>query len=274
MKYAHYIAMLTFVLATFTSCKTIKPAEVAALPNAQPPKPLSLDNIKVCDPKIETADFSNITIAFNVNGSSMSTRASMRIVKDSIIQISIQPMLGIEVARVNLTKKGFLLLDKINNRYFTANYDSLLTKVNLQASFYDLQALLLNKIFIVDEPSSAADAMIPKLKKSLYYDGVILRSKPSSTGIATEFMLDKDSQIKLTTISLPTLVLRCFYSSFTQQAEIIFPFKYRLMLINGPQINEAEITVNSVEFNKKVKINTVDLSDYKRVDKIEQIIPN
>ncbi|MDR3705545.1 MAG: DUF4292 domain-containing protein [Paludibacteraceae bacterium] len=272
MKYAHHIVMLAFVLASLASCKTTK-SVASALPNGQPAKPLSLDNIKVCDPKIETADFSNITVAFNVNGSSMSTRASMRIIKDSIVQISIQPMLGIEVARINLTKKGFLLLDKINNRYFTADYDSLLTKINLQASFYDLQALLLNKMFILAEPPSPADAMIPKLKKSLYYDGIILRSKPS-TGIATEFMLDKDSQIKLTTISLPTVVLRCFYSSFTQQDEIVFPFKYRLMLINGPQINEAEITVNSVEFNKKVKINTVDLSDYKRVDKIEQIIPN
>ena len=274
MKYTHHIVILAFVLATLASCKTTKPVEASTLPKEQPQGALSLDNMKVYDPKIETADFNNITVAFNVNGSSMSTRASMRIIKDSIVQISIQPILGIEVARINLTKKGFLLLDKINSRYFTADYDSLLTKINLQASFYDLQALLLNKVFIVSESPSSADAMLPKFKTTTYFDGIILRSRPSSKGISTEFMLNKDSQVKLTTISLPTIVLRCFYSSFTQQDEIVFPFKYRLMLIDGPQINEAEITVNSVEFNKKVKINTSDLSDYKRVDKIEQIIPN
>ena len=137
-----------------------------------------------------------------------------------------------------------------------------------------MQALLLNRLFIAGGVPESSDAMLSKLTKSDYPDGYTLKTKPTQeTTVGTEFVLNKDRYIRVASVVLPTSVFMCSYSEFTQKNEINFPFAYKISILSGPRKSEGIVSVQSVEFNKTVKINTTDLSNYEQVKTIEQIIP-
>ena len=69
--------------------------------------------------------------------------ANYKMQKDSIIWISIAPALGIELFRVTLLPDSFIVLDKINRKYYTGNISQLGNKFNTDLSFENFQDLIL-----------------------------------------------------------------------------------------------------------------------------------
>lgn len=67
--------------------------------------------------------------------------------KDSAIWISITPLLGIEAARVLITKDSLYLIDRINNQYARTDFSFLNERYNIEVNFSMLQSLLLGNFF-------------------------------------------------------------------------------------------------------------------------------
>lgn len=62
-------------------------------------------------------------VTLDAGKGSRSFKAHLRMVSDSAIWISVTPALGIEVARALLTMDSLLVLDKINDQYWTGSID-------------------------------------------------------------------------------------------------------------------------------------------------------
>lgn len=266
MKLIRYILYFVISISLLASCKTSKQTPKTVVPSAS--------QIQLKNHQIKSANFNNITINISINGSSLASRASMRIITDSVIQISIVPALGIEMARINFTPDSILLLDKINQKYLATSYDSLLNKINLPLGFSDLQAFFLNKLFVAGQNSVSFEQTLAQFNSSSFPDGLMLRSKTSFRGVNSDFVVNKQANINMATIMFPAAVVRCKYSEFETKDNIDFPQKLSISFMQGPIINQAEISISQVDFNKAVRINPVDLSNYTQVKKIEQIIPN
>ena len=73
---------------------------------------------------------------------------TLRIKKGEVIQMSIAPFLGIEVARAEISPDGILVIDRMNKRYVEVSFAEVeaLAKTNLD--FHTLQALFLNELFL------------------------------------------------------------------------------------------------------------------------------
>jgi hypothetical protein len=265
MKYSRYIFVL-FLPVFFFSCKTTKQITGLSQPTGK----------QIIQPEIRTANFNNIAVKLNMGGASFSSRASMKIIKDSIIQLSIMPVLGIEAARIDITPKSVLVVNKIQSLYYQTNYDSLLINNNIPFRYKDVEAILLNRLFVVGNPSTATDELLPLFKMTEMADGAMLQNTPVVTkdGAFAEFKLDAQRRIEYCSILYSQLTLRSNYSNFTQQGDVVFPFKYKLQLQYGAQADQCEVQINNAEFNKTIKINTTNLSHYKRVDSIDQIYKN
>jgi len=65
----------------------------------------------------------HFSIDIDVDSSHTSFNGIVRIRKDSILWMTISPLLGIEVARVLLNKDTAAFIDKIHDKYFKGNYD-------------------------------------------------------------------------------------------------------------------------------------------------------
>lgn len=101
---------------------------------------------------------------------------TLKMKKGEVIQFSIAPFLGIEVARAEISSNGVLVIDRMNKRYVRVSFSELksLTKTNL--NFQVFQALFFNELFLPGKDIITADeASLFTFEKST--DGVWLDFK-------------------------------------------------------------------------------------------------
>ena len=90
-----------------------------------------------------------MTLALNLDGKGETkVGGTLRIKKNEVIQMSITPFLGIEVARVELSSDGVLVIDRMNKRYVQVSFGELKSLANLDWDFHLLQSLFLNELFL------------------------------------------------------------------------------------------------------------------------------
>lgn len=94
-------------------------------------------------------DFKTISakgnIGYEINGSGKKASAVFKIVKDSMIQISVR-FLGAEVARVTITPDSVYAVNRLKKQYVAEDISSL--KDLIDFNYYNLQALMTNHLFL------------------------------------------------------------------------------------------------------------------------------
>ncbi len=126
------------------SCKTIKPITTVKVGN-------NLENIYDSLKQAEF-NFKTLNIKFNVKyekkSQSMSLKGNLKILKDSIIWVSLSPGLGIEAARLMCTKDSVFFLDKMGGSLTKGKYEYLKNLYKIDVDYNSLQAILTNNFFI------------------------------------------------------------------------------------------------------------------------------
>jgi hypothetical protein len=72
--------------------------------------------------------------------------ATIRMKKDSVIWISLSPMLGIEVARGLITQDSVIFMDRINQEYTVFDYKGLSEHFNFKLNYHIIQSILIGEI--------------------------------------------------------------------------------------------------------------------------------
>ncbi|MBL7922915.1 MAG: DUF4292 domain-containing protein [Bacteroidia bacterium] len=80
-------------------------------------------------------------------GNETSFNITMRARKDSIIWISISPLLGIEVARVLITPDSVKFLDRLHNKYQVNTFETINKLLQLKVNFEIVQSLMFGNFF-------------------------------------------------------------------------------------------------------------------------------
>ena len=89
-----------------------------------------------------------LNVDLNLPGNNMSSRVDLKMVKDSAFQLSVQPFLGIEVFRAEISVDSVKVIDRMNKRYVADNYANLKGQTPIEFNFYNLQALFTNRLFL------------------------------------------------------------------------------------------------------------------------------
>ncbi|MBC5775646.1 DUF4292 domain-containing protein [Pontibacter sp. KCTC 32443] len=76
-------------------------------------------------------------------GETTSSGYTLRIKKDSVIWVSVQPGLGIEAARLKVTQDSVHLINRIHKEYLATDYSFLSDKFQVNMNYEVLQAILL-----------------------------------------------------------------------------------------------------------------------------------
>ncbi len=270
-QFTYLVALLSFSIF-LGACKTKKIAtqeKQKEIPEVQKEKAF---NIKLND--IQTLNFNNTIVSFNFNQQTISSKASIKAIKDSVIQISFIPALGIEMVRAYFKPDSVIILDKINQQCVASGYDS--TPVGkLPVGFYDLQGLLFNQVFLAAGDIIATDSVSSFFSIKEYPDGAILKAKKANSDYQyTEFNINSNGQVFRTNLISPTTILSCKYSNFEMADQILFPKELKIMYMQGPSSQMGNISIKNMRFNTDVKINVADISRYTKIENLDQIIPN
>lgn len=87
-------------------------------------------------------------IRFSSPDKSLTSSASIRMKRDSIIWVSVSPIFGIEAARGFISRDTIVFVDRINKDVYRYNFETLSKSFNFEVNFDMLQSIILgNQVF-------------------------------------------------------------------------------------------------------------------------------
>ena len=197
---------------------------------------------------------------------------TLRIKKGEVIQMSIAPFLGIEVARAEISPDGILVIDRMNKRYVEVSFAEVeaLAKANLD--FHTLQALFLNELFLPGKGDlTARDASLFKVEPEA--EGVWLNVKRAKRfgyhflAEAPEALL-KESYIGLNGTPYG---LRWKYEDFRSLGKKNFPTDMKLAFEGGKKPVKAAFALSRLSTDADWETRTEISPKYNKVE-LEEIL--
>jgi hypothetical protein len=183
--------------------------------------------------------------------SGLKTGAYVKLIHDSILQLSIRPFLGMEVLRLSITPDSLLVVDRMNKKYAAEDINSLRQSHGAYFNYYNLQALLTNSLFLPGK-RQVDDSSYGLFDVDGTDDMCLLRTADRS-GILYNFAVNSSDRIASTLILSPekNYTLQWSYSSFVQEKESGYVY---------PTQMQANADINRRRFDLRISYSKLDIN--------------
>ncbi len=201
----------------------------------------------------------------NMGKNDLSSRVDLKILKDSALQLSIVPFLGVEVFRLEMTPDSVLVIDRLNRQYIFESVARLKGELPITFNYYNLQDLLANHLFYPGEK-----AVEPRLypKFLLKQEGAMAEIQAKDPmGIRYTFMADGEEKLLSTLITDASnrYTLQWTYADFRMNGGQPFPgLMDTQVMADGILVGGIKMYFNRVQTEAPVKIELVVPDKYKR----------
>jgi len=145
-----FLPVMGIILLTLAGgCRARKEKSV----NPTPGKPLVDRSVQDLMDKLDQNAFktdwlsAKASVTTVADGAETSFTINMRAKRDSLIWISITPLLGIEVARVIITPDSVKMMDRIHSKYTVSSFETINKLLQLRVNFEIVQSLLWGNFF-------------------------------------------------------------------------------------------------------------------------------
>lgn len=256
--------LLTLTLAS--GCRTTRPTaaktDAAALSEAAYIRQVS----RLSEPDYRTLTAS-LTLAINPDTKNeMSSNARLKIIRGERLQLSITPLPGIEMFRVEVSRDSMKIIDRLGKRYAAEPIAEIKKQIPAYAHFnfpYDfhyehLEALLTNRLFM---PNGGALALDSFHQQRLLLGARLFRAKDTEK-MTYNFTTDSHARLTSTELISPFLEFNWQYTNFRPVSSRPFPI---FMEAEVDGVKKLEIQFNKVETNEPVEINFPIPNHYKRI---------
>ncbi|MGP8216979.1 MAG: DUF4292 domain-containing protein [Bacteroidia bacterium] len=216
----------------------------------------------------------HFSFEMDVDSSHTSFGGTVRIRKDSIIWMTISPLLGIEVARVMLNKDTAKFIDKLHDRFFKGNYDYIDSLLDDDIDYDLVQSVMVG---------SNIDFYKDTAKLKGYFDGkqyllstvtrrkirrILFRNRKIRTKSDVQFIWFDPKDYHINRIRVEDFVnhrtFDAFYSDFQQVDSVMFPSHIQYVI-------SAEKTIKIDLEYKKIYFKTQEQTPFTILPKYERI---
>lgn len=197
---------------------------------------------------------------------------TLRVKKDEVIQMSIAPLLGIEVARVEISPDGVLVIDRMNKRYVKASFAEVEAMANAGLEFHTLQALFLNELFLPGKGAlNARDASSYKVEMET--DGVLLDVKKAKR-FSYQFLTQAPEALlkeSIITLTGTPYRLEWKYGTFRPLEQKLFPTDMQVAFKGGKKPVKASMALSRLSTDGDWETHTEVSKKYEKVE-LEDIL--
>ncbi|MBQ2858550.1 MAG: DUF4292 domain-containing protein [Bacteroidaceae bacterium] len=197
---------------------------------------------------------------------------TLRIKKGEVIQMSVAPFLGIEVARAEISPDGILVIDRMNKRYVEVSFAEVKALAHADLDFHTLQALFLNELFLPGKGDlTARDASSFKIGQKA--EGVLLSVKKAKR-FSYQFLTEApEALLKESLIGLngTPYVLRWKYADFRKLGQKQFPADMQLAFEGGKKPVKAAFALSRLSTDSDWEVRTEVSKKYEKVE-LEDIL--
>ena len=213
----------------------------------------------------QSFQFRTLTARLNVDldipGKQMSSRVDMKMVKDSAFQLSVQPFLGIEIFRIELSRDTIKVVDRMNKRYMIENYSNLQGQTPIEFNFYNLQALFTNHLFI---PGEQGVSRKHYNRFKLNQEGPVAEIKTKDAmGLFYTFKADGEEKLLSTYVADPSdrYALQWLYEDFRLVDRQPFPMLMDVQVLkNGNPEGGVKIHYSRIQLDVWIVLLALSLS--------------
>ena len=212
---------------------------------------------------IQTLRFSKVKFYLKLDEDGYKMGGTIGLIKDSIIVVSIVPILGYEMARIYCTRDSILVINRSDKTFYKLSLEDELRKYNLSADYEILQSILMNSYFIYTEGTQGRYHESNLVFKKGEY---LINSKEE---IEDKLIFEQEQVIDATNFGIKSVAINDYarkemikidYDSFSDYEEVSLPGN---ILLNSSirnfalilEINIGDIEVNEI-INAGVKIPT------------------
>ena len=162
MKTNKILIILILIASILAGCKTQQRKQ-------RPDQHRIAPRVSVCDltqksctaqPNFTTMNISKMSMSINYGQMTFTVKSSIRIATDSLLSISIQPALGIEMFRAEFTPSGFKVYDKMNRRYTSIAYNWSGKEISPQPTYKLLQDIVTSPLTRTKKTSNERTFMV------------------------------------------------------------------------------------------------------------------
>ena len=261
-----YILMLILVVS-ITSCRTTEKGTSSSMSKTTKEEIL-FSKIVEQQPKYSTA-----TIKCSVAIDKISSKAQIKMINGEYIQISLQPLLGIEMFRVMITTDSLYVIDKINSLVARESITEVKNKLPQGCGIKELQKMILGVPFVVGDTLSV-DKYSNFTMGNQGTDAMVMSSNVGDVATVS-FKCDLQGVLQNTQILYKAMeVLDCEYKKRIVGASGVSQPSELSIKSNIPQLGmpiSLNLTNMSIEWDKKVVKDTQVSSRYKKVS-LQEII--
>lgn len=137
-------------LTGFYSCKSLHKAEVPKVKENKKPLDKTAPDLQqlISDNSFKAKTLTaKASVKSVIGDQETSFNINLRIYTDSVIWISITPLLGIEVARVKITRDTVMFIDRLNKKYSISGFQYLNELLQVNVDFDIIQGVLTGNLF-------------------------------------------------------------------------------------------------------------------------------
>ena len=192
-----------------------------------------------------------------INGSDTPVSASLRIRKDSVIWFSVSALLGVEVARIQITPDSMKWMNRINKTYWIGDFKDLEKVYGTPVNYKNLEEVFVGQISLEKQKvrSIISDNKYLLLNKNKK-DSPQFKAWIDNRFLIHTFLIEDELEQSLT--------IR--YLEHEKHAHRWVPLKLKLLLTNIDQQIEASFTYSKVNINTPKKFKFKILESYVPVD--------
>lgn len=195
-------------------------------------------------------------------GKQLSLNCGVKIFKDQLIEISIRPIMGVEIFRVHFTPQKFAIFDKFKKTYCESTYDYFRYEYAMPIAYEDIQALFTGRLFTLDPNVTGMDMKNSFVAQSTDSTHTLI-AKNKVDKMVHRFELGSDYRIKKTALAgNKTDILGVTYDDYSKIGSVIFPHVIRLVYAHGTQPTTIDFSIQKAVINDKSQPTAIDYSRY------------
>lgn len=264
-KTAGHLLYFVLLLALITSCKSSKPTTgTKAADNTSAINYLEsvLNNAPAFD-----SFTSKMHLTANLGGKGLTISGTLKMKKNDAIQLSFAPLLGIEVARIEITPEHILIIDRLNKRYVQVPVSYLKSLGNSELDFYALQSLFYNELFIPGVRTVTSKNLPSLLIRKGADDETVVQIKESK--VLNLSFITTTSNARLTECNISTSNNFSFnwkYAAFVPFSGKTFPSQMNITLLNNSKMATLAFELSKMNRGNNESLRTEVPKKYKQMD--------
>ena len=212
------------------------------------------------EPSFKSMHLSKMTMNMISGSHEFKMRGSVKLITDSIVSVSIMPLMGIEMYRVTLTPKGFMIVDKLNRKYAEGTYDYLRHKFGVTIDYKAIEGMLSNRLFTIP---SDKKPLIECFETERDATQQLLRSLQKVMDRYLEFKIDPYGRIvEVDLTDGSNSMLKANYGEIKKFDNILFPTQVGVSVVNNKQRMHIDFQIERAAFNSNLTISPIEVNRY------------